>query len=249
MITLFWVVMTVPALLLIEPAQQAGLRLAGLDGTIWSGSAKRLRFTGRSMDYTVTDVRWHLQPSSLLRGTLCFAATSGGQGDGQASALLSGTFCMSPDGTVAAVDVKAELPAATLLLSDYVQLQGTVLFTVNNLAIARDGAIEHFVAHGVWLQAGAAFGNDSTLDLGDLAITGQHSGRNGIGLRLLSGTQQNVGLATLDLQYQIELDRGVWQATGVIAPGPDISPVTRDWLATLTEADAHGTRRIDWRGP
>ncbi|HEX2138297.1 MAG TPA: type II secretion system protein N, partial [Woeseiaceae bacterium] len=81
------------------------VRLAGIDGTIWSGSAEEAALG----DFYAGAVGWRLQPLALFTGKIGYAVTATPVGGSFASAIA-----IAPGGTVHFSDLDARLPIAAL---------------------------------------------------------------------------------------------------------------------------------------
>jgi len=253
--TLLWLIVMAPARLLIEPAARAGILLGTLEGSIWSGSAKQLIIKRHDIQYSLTDVHWDFSPLDLLLGALCFSAAADPSAGIRSSGFLVGKICMQANGVTTVSDLSIELPAATLVRSENIRLQGIILLEVATLALRRDRRFENFSAQGRWIEAGAAIVADFqrvSIKLGDIAITGHHLSSNQIEFVLTSNGLERIGERKSDmminLRFQLGLD-GAWQFSGMIKPEDGMNSETRQWLAVLTEPDKAGNFNISWQSP
>jgi hypothetical protein len=253
--TLLWLIVMAPARLLIEPAARAGILLGTLEGSIWSGGAQQLIFKQQALQYSMTDLRWFITPVDLLQGALCFDVAADPGTEARSSGFLAGKICLHANGTSTVSALSIELSAATLIRSESIRIQGTILLEVDNLSLRGDRTLETFTAQGRWIEAGAAIDADFQrlfLNLGDLAITGHHLSPSQIEFVLTSSDVESNSAKKSDMMFnfrsQIGID-GTWQVSGVIKPDADMNSATRELLALLTEPDQAGNYNIYWQNP
>ena len=253
-VTLIWLIAMAPARLLTGPAAGAGIKLGATQGTLWSGSAGQLHIRQDTLQYSLADVHWHFEPAGLLQAAFCYTAIADASVDTRSPGLLTGRFCIQPNGTATISKFSAELPAATLFRSDSIRIQGTVLLEVDRLVIGRDQTVQDFSGQGQWIQAGVTIVDNfqrAFFALGNLALTGEHLSPDRIELVLSSDEvsfNENSSGLTLHLRSQVSLD-GTWQVNGKLKPDVGMSAETRDLLTLLTEPDKAGNFSIYWQGP
>jgi general secretion pathway protein N len=137
----------VVGLLLLFPARIAyhwfggnAVTLAGIDGTIWSGSASQADVEG----FYLHSLRWRIRPLSLFSGHLAYTIEAS-----PVSGFLEGRIAIGLSGKVAAYDVKASLPlqavqqlAAMPGLNGKLNAQLDRIEIEGDLPVAIDGKVE-----------------------------------------------------------------------------------------------------------
>ena len=81
------------------------VRLSGISGTVWSGSAVEGSFDG----LYAGNLGWQFRPAALFTGKIAYAVTAD-----PAGGLLEGRVAISPAGSVHLGDLRAGLPLAAL---------------------------------------------------------------------------------------------------------------------------------------
>ncbi len=94
-------IVTFPARVAYNWFAPAELRLSGISGSIWNGSAAELQAGGAY----IRNVTWRLNPAALLSGKLGFRTTSN-----PASGTMQVTVAVSPGGDVLLSDLSGNLP-------------------------------------------------------------------------------------------------------------------------------------------
>lgn len=94
-------IVTFPARVAYNWFAPPGLRLAGISGSVWNGSAAEAH-TGSAY---LRNISWRFSPASLLRGRLGFKTTSQ-----PASGTMQVTIAVSPGGSLLLSDLTGNLP-------------------------------------------------------------------------------------------------------------------------------------------
>jgi general secretion pathway protein N len=216
----------------------AGVNLAGLEGTLWSGRAA----AGTLGDLPVRDLRWNLRPTRLLLGRLA-ATIEARLSDGFVSADVSA----SP-ASVALSDVRASTSIPTLRsvlplsgvrgdasvnLSELVIADGTLTKVLGELRLAKL-EVAPFVATG----------SRDLLPIGNYTVSFIESPTDGINATFVDagGPLEVAGTLQLDAERAYTLD-------GLIKPRPEASRELVEGLSFITtDPDPEGRRRLTLTG-
>lgn len=95
------VIVTIPARVAYHWVAPPGIQLAGIEGSIWAGSARELVVGG----IYLRDVEWRLRPLSLFTGKLGLRVEAA-----PASGFLESDLALTVGGNIIATDLKASLP-------------------------------------------------------------------------------------------------------------------------------------------
>jgi len=116
------------------------ISLAGINGSIWSGSAREAQASG----IYLRDIVWHLRPLALFTGKLSYALKAS-----PTSGFVETNIGLGITGTVFFTDVKAALSMQSLQqaigmprLSGSVNVQFDRLLLVGGIPVAADGVLE-----------------------------------------------------------------------------------------------------------
>jgi general secretion pathway protein N len=214
------------------------VRLAGIRGTLWSGSAA----AGSVGDLALHDLSWSVRPASLLRGRLTtdFEAQLA---DGFVKARASAT-----PSRIELTDLRASTSLQTL--SGVLPLQGVRGLMSAQLASLRleHGAVTAIVGElrlaGVAVRPFMASASGQLLALGSYIVRFMESPGDGVAASFndTEGPLEVSGTATLDPERRYMID-------SLIKPRPDAPPELVDGLKIMTEdPDAEGRRRLTLTG-
>jgi general secretion pathway protein N len=217
-------IITFPARVAYQWFGPGGLKLSGIAGSIWRGSAKQ----GSASGIYLTDIRWSFRPLALLRGRLGYAISSN-----PASGFLDANVAIGVGG-VNMSDVNGAISLAAL--GDALPLkgiEGDVSLRFDKLVI-RDG----------W-----TVGAIGTVDIANLvsrylspSVLGDYraefqSADEGIlaSVEAVSGVLELAGTITLTADRSYAL-------IGQVAAKPSAPPAIRQQLQYLGSPDARGMR-------
>ena len=99
------IVLLFPARVAYEWFAPETVRLSGITGTVWSGSAVEGSFDG----FYAGTLRWHFRPAALFTGKIGYAVAGE-----PAGGLLESNVAISPEGSLHLGDLRAGLPLAAL---------------------------------------------------------------------------------------------------------------------------------------
>ena len=164
---LFFLVTQIPAVYVVSAVESqlegntSPVKLYGIEGTLWDGEAAAVRVAGRMF----TDLKWDLQPSALLLGSMS-ASLGVRNNDGHLQTNVSRSFL----GNIQLTDVKGRLAASdllSLLKIPAIKLDGQFGFNLPELSLS-DNKVTYAEGRVVWNGAGTQF--PQKLQLGDLSI-------------------------------------------------------------------------------
>lgn len=225
-------------LLILFPARVAytlfapdGLRLSGLGGSLWHGTARE----GEVGGLYLRDLEWRLRPVALLTGRLALSISVS-----PAGGFLESEVALSPGGRIGFEQLRGGASLGALQsLTPMPGIEGSVRLDLEQLVLSQgvptraDGTIEvmSLVARGL----SAAPIGDFRADLvsTDGAITGSVEDLGGI---LDIAGSLRVGA---DRSYLFE---------GLVAPTDEAPPGVVDQLRFLGSANERGQRRFRFEG-
>ncbi|MDX1404038.1 MAG: type II secretion system protein N [Woeseiaceae bacterium] len=232
-VTVFLAVLIVsfPARVAYDWFAPDALQLAGISGSVWSGSAAEAK-TG---DAYIRNISWRFSPMALLTGKLAFRTTSN-----PASGTMRVVVAISPSGTLTLTDLDGNLPLD--LLHPALQ-QGGVR---GDLALQFDSVV---MRNGIPVAAeGIVTVNDffvadlSASQLGDYRAEFQTNDDTIVGsVEDVSGVLDVAGTITLspDRSYSF---------IGLVAPTPMTPPAVVNQLRYLGTANARGQHEFRFEG-
>lgn len=208
---------------------ESPLRLYGVDGGLFSGSAAQIRVSNRVL---ANDLRWTLRPAALARGRVVFHVRSGG------APLLFDGIVTSDLGGMRVTELKASADLrtlATLAGQTLVPVSGQVGLDLGHLQMKDQWP---YAAEGRLQLLGLSWALGQPAMLGDFEA--QLQGENGTvqaTVTTLSGVIDVMGEAQLnpDRSYVIDLR---------LRPSADAPPMLRNMLQSLGPADAEGYHRL-----
>jgi len=116
------------------------LSLTGIEGSLWSGSARE----GAASGIYARDLKWRLRPLSIFTGELSYAFEASPEGG-----FVEGNVGLASDGSIALTDLNAALSLhdfqgtiALPGLTGNVSAKFTRLLLDNGIPVAADGVIE-----------------------------------------------------------------------------------------------------------
>lgn len=224
------VVTFIAGLLILFPARvayhlfsQSGVTLAGIDGTIWSGSASQVDVDG----FYLHSLHWRIRPLSLLGGKLAYSI-----GASPASGFLDGRVAAGITGNITASDIKAAL----------------ALQAVENLA-TMPGLRGKLNAQfdRVELEDGMPVAVDGKIELAGLLVPIIDPSPIG-GYRVEFFTQESGVMGTVedtdgvvDVAGTIQIHRdGTYQFRALVAPKPNTPDRLRQQMKFLGTANERG---------
>lgn len=227
-------------LIAMIPAQQvarrlpAGVSLAGIGGTIWSGHAASLAVNGRALGA----VEWSCRPWRLV--VLEWSCTVGlAPPGGEVSGDVSGDF--GPE--IVAGNIRGHVPISAFEgIATPRGWSGDLELDLDELRLV--GRYPSAARGAVFLRGLRAAGPGAQ-PLGDFELT---VGEGTVGGETLNGRLRDLG-GPLHVRGSIELERnGRYLLTGEAAPGPGAGPAIFDTLSFLGPPDRQGRRPFTVEG-
>lgn len=224
-------VVTFPARIAYQWFAPPDIRLTGISGSIWHGSATE----GLASGAYVRNIRWRIKPLALFSGKLAFTTSSN-----PASGTLLTDIAVSPDGTLTFSALSGNLPLD--LVHPALQqngIGGDVRFEFESLVV-RDGL--PVAASGSVTIANLYSSVLSAQPLGDYRADFETISEG------ISGTVSDVA-GVLDLAAVLSLgpDRS-YSLIGDVAARPGAPPSIEDQLRFLGSPDARGYRQFRFEG-
>lgn len=227
-------------LVALVPAQQlarrlpAGVELGGVDGTIWSGTARSLALDGNALG----GLQWSCRPWRLLILEWSCAVTLNPQG-GEVAGDLSGDFGQE----IVGEDIRGRLPISAFEgIATPRGWTGDLELDVTKIRL--DGSRPTAASGTLLLRALRPPGAGSQA-LGDFELV---VGEGTVGSESLNGRLRDLG-GPLHVRGSIELDpSGRYLLTGDAAPGPGAGPAIFDTLRFLGPPDRQGRRPFTIEG-
>jgi general secretion pathway protein N len=230
----------VVCLVAMVPAQQlagrlpAAVELGGVDGTIWSGTARSLAVDGNALG----GLQWSCRPWRLLVLEWSCAVTLRPQG-GEVAGDLSGDFGQQ----IVGEDIRGRLPISAFEgIATPRGWTGDLELAVTEIRL--DGSRPTAASGTLLLHALRAPGAGGQA-LGDFELV---VGEGTVGSDSLNGRLRDLG-GPLHVRGSIELDpNGRYLLTGDAAPGPGAGPAIFDALSFLGPPDRQGRRPFTIEG-
>lgn len=225
------VVVLFPARVAYSVLAPDAVRLSGLSGTVWNGSAAEGEIAGLYL----RDFRWRLHPFQLLLGRLGVDVQVS-----PAGGFLETAASLSPGGTVTLTDLEAGIAIEALQgVLPTPGIEGNVRLLFSTLEIrdgfpsAADGVVEVFALVARGLSPAPIGDFRAELTTGEDAITGSIEDIGGV----------------LDVAGSLRLgtDRS-YALNGLVAPTPQASPAIVDQLQFLGPANERGQRPFRLEG-
>ncbi len=222
---------TFPASVAYKWFSPADLELAGIDGSVWNGSAAEAKAGGAY----VQNVTWKFSPASLLSGRIGFKTTSN-----PASGTMRVEIAVSPGGSVLLSDLSGNLPLD--LLHPALQ-QGGIR---GDLALEFDSIV---------LENGMPVAAEGSATIRDFFVPDLSASRIG-DFRAEFQTGQGSVVASvedisgvLDVAGTITVVRdGNYSFVGLVAPTPVTPPSVVNQLRFLGSANERGQHEFRFEG-
>ena len=222
---------TFPARVALHWASPPGVSVAGIQGSVWSGSAREVLANG----VYLTDVTWRSQPLKLLLGRLAYdldTETPGG--------FVRGTAAVSIGGSLTAQDLQASLPASMLETALGMQgLGGTVNLDFDELQVV-DGNL--VAADGVLRVANLTLPIVSRQSLGGFEAEFMTQPEH-----IQAAVEDTDAVVDLAASLSLSTDRS-WELTGFVAPKPNTPEGLRSDMRLLGPANERGQQEIRLEG-
>lgn len=209
----------------------APLRLSGIEGTVWSGSARE----GQVDALYFRDLEWTVTPLSLLRGVLGIDISlnpAGGFLESRIEASLSGAVLLT--------DLSAGVPLGALrTIVPLAGVSGNLRIQIDRLAIAN----------------GLPTGAEGTVEV--VSLTSTMLSRSPIGSYRVTFTDSGEGIAgsiedidgVFDIAGSIRLDSARnYELRGLIVPTPEAPAEVVRQLQILGSPNARGQREFRLEG-
>jgi general secretion pathway protein N len=227
-------------LIAMVPAQQlarrlpAGVELGGVEGTIWSGTARSLAVDGNALG----GLRWSCRPWRLLVLEWSCAVTLKPQG-GEVAGDISGDFGQ----LIVGENIRGRLPISAF--EGIASPRGWTGDLQLDVAEIRLDGSRPTVASGTLLLRSLRAPGAGGQALGDFELV---VGEGTVGSESLNGRLRDLG-GPLHVRGSIELDpNGRYLLTGDAAPGPGAGPAIFDTLSFLGPPDSQGRRPFTIEG-
>lgn len=224
-------IITFPARVAYQWFAPAELKLSGIDGSIWRGSAAQ----GYAGSVYLTNIKWSFQPLALLSGRLGFATSSN-----PASGFLDADIAIGPSGSLTMSEVAGTISLVALAdtfplngIEGDVSLQFDRLVVDNGIPIEVAGTIRiaNFVSRYL-----------SPSPLGDFRAEFQTAESGILGtVEALSGMLDVAGT------IRMSEDRS-YEVVGQVAAKPGAPAGVRQQLQYLGTPDARGLREFRLEG-
>lgn len=206
------------------------VQLAGIDGTIWRGSAAE----GQAAGIYIRNMTWVFKPLSLIAGKVVYA-TSMNPANGFLTTNIAAGF-----GGIVFADLDGTLPIVAL--QNLIGAPGV------------DGAIK-FRFDELKIQAGAPVSADGTAEINNLYVRGLATTSIGDFRAEFSTTAEGIlasvedSAAIIDLAGTLRItpDR-IYSLTGLIAPTASTPTTVIDQLKFLGSPNARGQREFRFEG-
>jgi general secretion pathway protein N len=212
------------------------LKLAGLDGTVWSGRAGMVVYRKALLG----EMNWQLSPMALLFG----------QGELQAMLqsdngyLLSRVSTPLGGGSVALADIEGQLPLSELMrFAPYlpVALDGRVSLNLPVLELSADGRLHRADGTLTWHQA--AMSAPQALSFGDLQLVLRTEAEG----QVVGVISDRGGPLSITGTVQFS-PNGVYVLNASIAAAEGAPAELRGSLGMLGKPDAQGRHRLNYTG-
>ena len=224
---------TAPAAKLLPLVQPrlGGVQLAGVDGTLWSGSAALVT----ANPVQLQDVQWRLRPLLLLLGRAEVALEASWQGRPAAAlagkALFGGSYL---------ADVSATLPAPDVLRwleVRQVSVEGNLALDLARLEWPADGALPAITGAASWTPARVSAPVEVALGSAQLDTVAEQG--------VTRGKLKTSGGALL-VDADVELQpTGVYRLDAQIRQKGEVPEAVAQFLSTFADYN-NGSYRLEW---
>jgi len=207
------------------------ISLAGIDGSIWSGSARETQANG----IYLRDVEWSMRPLSLFAGKLAYAIEAK-----PSSGFVEGNIAVGIGGTVSFTDLRAALPLQSMQrlvgmpgISGEVNAQFDRLLLEDGIPVAAEGVLEvaNLVAPRVHRASIGGYRAE---------FFTQESG-------VMASVEDTDGVIDLAGSLQISSDRS-YQFIAKLAPKNSTPANLRQQMQFLGSADERGQHELRLEG-
>ncbi len=211
------------------------LWLSSVNGTLWEGRARAAQVDIGPAEIPLGEVRWSLNPWSLLilRPCVKFASELPRQS-------ISGTLCQRLGGDTVLRDVNVDAPFSVIQELTQFDASGVISLQVLDARFDANATIKRMDARFSWQNA-RAFTGESWIQLGDFAATAKENGEGGVLAEAFD----------INSPYKIALTGQWWAAQGwkiegTVNPQSGAAPVVVEGLKVLGEDQGDGAYRIQW---
>ncbi len=207
------------------------IRLAGIDGTVWRGSAAE----GQTSGIYIRNITWVFKPLSLLVGKVAFSASMD-----PASGFLTADVSAGLNGNISFANLDAALPI--LALQNMVQAPGL------------DGAIK-LSFDELTIKDGVPISADGTAELTNLFVRGLAPSSIGDFRAQFTTTDDGIVASVEDIAAIVDIAGTLritpnrhYSLTGLIAPTSSTPTSVIDQLKFLGTPNERGQREFRFEG-
>lgn len=230
---LFFLLITAPAakvVPLLQPRLE-GVQLAGVDGSLWSGSAALVSVRPLQLQ----DLRWRFRPLALLLGRAEVALQASWQGRPVAALagkpLFGGPYLADVSATVAASD------ALGLVRAKQVTVDGNLALELQRVQWTAGVAVPAVTGVANWTPARVSAPVEVVLGSAQLDTVAEQGMTRGT-LKASGGT------LLVDAQVELRPD-GVYRLDAQIQQKGDVADAVTQFLSTFAEYN-NGSYRLEW---
>ena len=207
------------------------LQLAGIDGTVWRGSAKE----GQAAGLYIRNLHWTFKPLSLLTGKLAFKTrldSAGGFINTDLYAALDGSILFENLDVALSVGALRDL-IQTAGLDGRISLHFTALEIRDGLPVTANGVAE---VTNLFIRGLA------TTTIGDFRAKFSTTSDG-----ILASVEDTAGMFDLAGTLRVSPD-GAYYLSGLIAPTPTTPPAVIEQLRFLGSPNERGQREFRFEG-
>ena len=230
----FFLLVTAPAaklLPLLQPRLE-GVQLAGVDGSLWSGSAALVSASPLQLQ----DLRWRFRPLALVLGRAEVALEAAWQGRPVAAlagkSLFAGAYL---------ADVSATIPASEVLLwartNKPVTVEGNLVLELDRVQWTGGAAVPAVTGVASWTPARVSAPVEVVLGNARLDTVAEQGVTRGT-LKASGGT------LLVDADLELKSD-GVYRLDARIQQKGDVADAVTQFLSTFAEYN-NGSYRLEW---
>lgn len=210
-----------------------GLALSGVTGTLWNGSASLASVRTAQQEYSLGQLRWHLEPLSLLGLAPCAQVKTE-----LPQQQFDGQICAASGGVITIRSADLSVPAALLQARLPVPIQGQLSAHIDELQL-RGNVLLKLKGNLAWNSARVNTGA-TWLDIGSYAAELADNGNNGVKAQFF----QLAGPVDVNLQVELAAPSGGRVAGELAAPKAFFEAANAlDMLAMFAQED-----RVDEAG-
>jgi hypothetical protein len=224
---------TAPAAKLVPLVQPrlGGVQLAGVDGSLWSGSAA----LATADPVQLQDLQWRFRPLALLLGRAEVALDANWQGRPAAAlagkALFGGTYLADVSATVPAPDVLRWLKVKQ------VSVEGNLALDLARLEWAQGGGLPAVTGAASWTPARVNAPVEVVLGSAQLDTVAEQGVTRG-------KLKTSGGALLVDADVELKPD-GVYRLDAQIQQKGDVPDAVAQFLSTFAEYK-NGSYRLEW---